>query len=123
VKSLKGGAIQPSHLKPLSDGPYRSRESRGRASSTATGRRPDSARLRGDRPAAAEFRLEQAAVRRLLSYPASLSSAIRRSRVPTAELQQLLSAAARHATLVDDDAAETLTILIDRVELLLTGWS
>jgi len=43
--------------------------------------------------------------------------------VPTAELQQLLSAAARHATLVDDDAAETLTILIDRVELLLTGWS
>ncbi len=37
------------------------------------------------------------------------------------ELQQLLSATGRKATLIDDTAAETLTSLVDRVELRADG--
>jgi site-specific DNA recombinase len=82
---------------------------------------PDSSD-RGWRLAAPELeKTVDAAVRRLLSDPAALSRAVRHSRMSAEELQQLLSAAARHATLIDDCAAETLTALLDRVELRTDG--
>jgi site-specific DNA recombinase len=77
---------------------------------------------RGWRLAAPELeKTVDAAVRRLLSDPAALSRAVRHSRMSAAELQQLLAAAKRHAAQLDDRAAETLTDLVDRVELRADG--